>query len=124
MEFDMDGITSQEEDKTFFEMYKYEIVAQCMRLQPDTTGMNEELRRDTQIEAMNEIAKKYKYGPFRHLCESCKKEVPTCDVVAEEDIMFGWGPGDDNVCLCEKYEPKEVTDERKCTIKTEATSPG
>ncbi|MFH1547029.1 MAG: hypothetical protein ABIC57_00930 [bacterium] len=120
----MDKITSNEEDSAFFKEHNFEIIAQCMQLQPDTTGMNEELRGDTQIEAMNEIAKKYKYGPFRHLCESCKKEAPTCDVVAEEDIMFGWGPGDDNVCKCEKYEPREVTDERECTIKTEATNPG
>ena len=119
----MDKITSNEEDSAFFKEHNFEIIAQCMQLQPDTTGMNEELRGDTQIEAMNEIAKKYKYGPFRHLCESCKKEAPTCDVVAEEDIMYGWGTGDDNVCKCEKYVSGE-TNEGECTIKTKATSPG
>lgn len=39
-----------------------------------------------------------------HLCDSCRKHYPDCDV-GEGDIIFGTGEGKDNVCACSKYRP-------------------
>lgn len=41
-----------------------------------------------------------------NLCDSCKHEYPVC-VAGSEDVFFGDGVGDDNVCCCACYEPIE-----------------
>lgn len=39
-----------------------------------------------------------------HLCQSCYKEYPNCDA-NNDDIVFGDGIGNDNICCCNKYLP-------------------
>lgn len=39
-----------------------------------------------------------------HLCQSCYKEIANCDA-DNNDIMFGDGTGNDNICCCNKYLP-------------------
>lgn len=39
-----------------------------------------------------------------HLCNSCQKTYPECDSKAE-DIIFGNGIGNDNICACACYLP-------------------
>lgn len=41
-----------------------------------------------------------------HLCDSCRKVFPECESTAN-DIFFGNGVGNDNVCACPHYESKE-----------------
>ena len=36
-----------------------------------------------------------------NLCKSCCHEYPTCDA---DDIIFGNGVGNDNICACSNYE--------------------
>lgn len=53
---------------------------------------------------------KLKQAPFGrldnqvHLCNSCKYEFPVCPI-KNDDIAFGNGVGDDNICACNKYVP-------------------
>ena len=37
-----------------------------------------------------------------HLCDSCKYDYPNCPS-ENEDVLFGNGIGDDNICCCAKY---------------------
>ena len=39
-----------------------------------------------------------------NLCDSCCHEQPTCDA---DNIIFGTGKGEDNVCGCSEYEAIE-----------------
>lgn len=39
-----------------------------------------------------------------NLCQSCYKEYPNCDA-NNDDIVFGDGIGNDNICCCSKYLP-------------------
>lgn len=39
-----------------------------------------------------------------HLCKSCWKEYPECDA-EKDDVCFGDGTGNDNICACNKYIP-------------------
>lgn len=41
-----------------------------------------------------------------NLCDSCRKVYPECESTAN-DIFFGNGVSNDNVCACPHYEPKE-----------------
>ncbi|TFH42461.1 MAG: hypothetical protein E4G94_06265 [ANME-2 cluster archaeon] len=123
MEFDMDKINTKEENEQFFEEHKTEIIAQCMRLQPINNGITKALKIETQILAMNHIAEKYEYGPFRHQCDNCTLDPTTCNANTETDIMCGWGQNNDNVCFCIKFSRGEI-DEGKPTIETEAPYSG
>ena len=38
-----------------------------------------------------------------NLCTSCCSPFPNCEA-QEEDIMFGDGVGDDNICACSEYK--------------------
>lgn len=37
-----------------------------------------------------------------HLCDSCKYDYPNCPS-ENEDVLFGNGVGNDNICCCAKY---------------------
>ena len=39
-----------------------------------------------------------------NLCESCDKQFADCSAKVE-DMLFGDGKGNDNVCCCNRYEP-------------------
>ena len=39
-----------------------------------------------------------------HLCDSCKYTYPECPCKTD-DVIFGNGKGNDNICACSKYEP-------------------
>jgi len=123
MEFDMDRIGTIASDAAFFEKYKFEVTAACMRLEPNTDGMLKSVRMETRIKALNEIAKLHKYGPFAHLCDECIMNPAVCIADADKDIMFGWAKENNNVCFCRKYEQGE-NNEGKPTIKTEAPYSG
>lgn len=45
-------------------------------------------------------------GNAINLCDSCAHNYPECPSKAE-DVIFGDGKGNDNVCACNKYMPKE-----------------
>lgn len=38
-----------------------------------------------------------------NLCDSCKYSYPDCP--SGNDVIFGNGTGNDNICACSKYEP-------------------
>lgn len=40
-----------------------------------------------------------------NLCDSCKQTYPECPSTTE-DVLFGDGKGDDNICACALYKPK------------------
>lgn len=46
----------------------------------------------------------YGYENKIHLCDSCEKCYPECDAKSE-NIIFGNGIGEDNICACSKYTP-------------------
>lgn len=39
-----------------------------------------------------------------HLCDSCRHVYPECPS-EKDDVIFGNGKGNDNICACNKYEP-------------------
>lgn len=51
-----------------------------------------------------------------HLCQSCHKEYPNCDA-NNDDIVFGDGIGNDNICCCNKYLPLVERDTEQITTK-------
>lgn len=59
--------------------------------------IEKEFRKE--IEKMKEVSNNH-----IHLCQSCYKEFPNCDA-DNNDIMFGDGTGNDNICCCNKYIP-------------------
>ncbi len=40
-----------------------------------------------------------------NLCDSCLNVYPDC---CADNILFGDGPGCDNICACEKYKPIKI----------------
>lgn len=40
-----------------------------------------------------------------HLCDSCQYSFPSC-LANAEDVLFGNGKGNDNICACNKYNPQ------------------
>lgn len=44
-----------------------------------------------------------------HLCNSCRSEYPNCGADTN-DVMFGDGTGNDNICCCAMYNPYLVKD--------------
>ncbi|MCK5012972.1 MAG: hypothetical protein KAS66_04065 [Candidatus Omnitrophica bacterium] len=99
MEYDFDKVMPTNPAVEFFEKHKFEVIAACMRIQPNTDGVSEEQADKVRFEAMDAIAKKHEYGKFRHLCKTCFKEIAICD----GDPMFNENKGEDNVCYCEQY---------------------
>lgn len=45
-----------------------------------------------------------------HLCDSCRHVYPECPS-EKEDVIFGNGKGNDNICACNKYEPSAQPEE-------------
>lgn len=41
-----------------------------------------------------------------NLCDSCDHEYPDCPSDSKDDIIFGDGVGNDNICACRYYTPK------------------
>ena len=39
-----------------------------------------------------------------HLCDSCRHVYPECPS-GKNDVIFGNGKGNDNICACNKYDP-------------------
>lgn len=39
-----------------------------------------------------------------NLCDSCKKLMPECEA-SYDDVIYGDGVGNDNICACNKYQP-------------------
>lgn len=39
-----------------------------------------------------------------HLCDSCRHVYPECPS-GKDDVIFGNGKGNDNICACNQYEP-------------------
>ena len=39
-----------------------------------------------------------------NLCDSCRLDYPTCPTTVQ-DVAFGNGKGNDNVCMCPNYIP-------------------
>lgn len=47
-----------------------------------------------------------------HLCDSCKHYYPSC-LSGKDDVVFGDGLGYDNICACNKYQPRYDEEWRK-----------
>ena len=82
----------------FFKEHEFEIIACCMRLQPDTKGLSIDQTREIRYRAMNIIAQEYEFGRYRHLCKTCYKNPETCGA----DPMIGFL--DHNICYCSGYD--------------------
>lgn len=46
-----------------------------------------------------------------HLCDSCRHVFPECPS-EEDDVIFGNGKGNDNICACNKYEQSAQPEQR------------
>lgn len=46
-----------------------------------------------------------------HLCDSCRHVYPECPS-GKDDVIFGNGKGNDNICACNKYEPSAQPEQR------------
>ena len=46
-----------------------------------------------------------------HLCDSCRHVFPECPS-EKDDVIFGNGKGNDNICACNKYEPPAQSEQR------------
>ena len=47
-----------------------------------------------------------------HLCDSCRHVFPECPS-EEDDVIYGNGKGNDNICACNKYEPSAQPERKK-----------
>lgn len=47
-----------------------------------------------------------------HLCDSCKHYYPSC-LSGKDDVVFGDSVGHDNICACNKYQPRYDEEWRK-----------
>lgn len=103
MELDKQKTCTQEEAEMFFSEHSFEVIANCMRLQPHTDGLPEEKRQEVRLLAMNMTAEKHNFGPYQNLCDTCKLEFGDCNST-EEHIMFGLRESKDNVCFCTNYQ--------------------
>lgn len=66
-----------------------------------TSGYSEAL--DMAIEALSALpSAAKKLNNQTHLCDSCKYNYPKCPS-ENEDVLFGSGVGNDNICCCAKY---------------------
>ena len=102
MEYDFDKVMPTNPAVEFFEKHKFEVIATCMRIQPNTNGLSDEQANAVRFEAMDAVAKKHEYGKFRDLCKTCFNDFPSCD----GDPMFNENKGEDNVCYCLEYSGK------------------
>lgn len=48
-----------------------------------------------------------------HLCDSCRHVYPECPS-EKDDVIFGNGKGNDNICACNKYEPSAQPEIIRC----------
>ena len=48
-----------------------------------------------------------------HLCDSCRHVFPECPS-EEDDVIYGNGKGNDNICACNKYEPSAQPEIIRC----------
>lgn len=48
-----------------------------------------------------------------HLCDSCRYSYPDCPS-EKNDVIFGNGTGNDNICACSKYEPSAQPEIIRC----------
>ena len=46
-----------------------------------------------------------------HLCDSCEYNYPECPC-KQNDVIFGNGKGNDNICACNKYKPSAQPEQR------------
>lgn len=60
------------------------------------------------IDAINELPSAQPDNQV-HLCDSCKHTYPDCPS-QNDDVIFGNGNGDDNICACAKYAPSTQPD--------------
>ena len=66
-------------------------------------GCNMRDALDMAIEALKEqTTPTIKLNNQIHLCDSCKYNYPNCPS-ENEDVLFGNGVGNDNICCCAKY---------------------
>lgn len=99
MEYDFDKVMPTNPTVEFFEKHKFEIIAWCMRLQPNTDGLSDEEANGIRFEAMDIVARDHNFGKFRNLCDTCFYDIATC----ESDPMFNENEGEDNICFCDSY---------------------
>lgn len=70
----------------------------------DTKSVNELLKHNKaiskELKALPSVTKKL--NNQIHLCDSCKYNYPNCPA-ENEDVLFGNGVGNDNICCCAKY---------------------
>ena len=48
-----------------------------------------------------------------HLCDSCRHVYPECPG-GKDDVIFGNGKGNDNICACNQYEPSAQPEIVRC----------
>ena len=99
MKYDSDKVMPTNPAVEFFEKHKFEVIATCMQIQPNTDGISDEQADKVRFEAMDIVARKHEFGKFRHLCKTCHNDFPACN----GDPMFNENKGEDNVCYCEQY---------------------
>ena len=100
MEYDFDKVMPTNPTVEFFEEHAFEVIACCMRIQPNTDGISDEQGDKVRLEAMDIVARKHEFGKFRHLCKTCYNDFSIC----ESDPMFNENEGEDNICYCEQYD--------------------
>lgn len=103
MKFDIDKVIPQEEAVEFFKENKFKVIATCMRLKASTEAISEEETKEIQKEAMNIVSAELQFGPYRHLCNTCRSIFPECKATPA-DIMYGWDVSKDNICFCNLFE--------------------
>lgn len=59
---------------------------------------------DNVIDAIHERLQTIQPDNQVHLCDSCRHVYPECPS-EKDDVIFGNGKGNDNICACNKYEP-------------------
>lgn len=58
-----------------------------------------------------------------HLCDSCRHVYPECPI-EKDDVIFGNGKGNDNICACNKYEQSAQPEQRWIPFKSKLPEDG
>lgn len=75
-----------------------------IRIYPDMSFVQEDDYQEDCISAEPDDYFIVETDLFKHKCATCKQVYPECTVV---DLVFGYGPGFDNIIYCPDYKEED-----------------
>lgn len=73
---------------------------------------NEYINYEQALDLMKQLPNnQFRINNQINLCDSCKYLYPACPSGEEDDVIFGNGIGNDNICACNKYDPLKTKED-------------